>query len=65
MMVQLSMLKSLTFGRLAANQECLRKLPVAARPVPHPVNQVLPHARRQIAPILDLLHQLPKTMRPI
>ena len=37
----------------------------ADRPVPHPVDQVLTDARRQIVPILDLRHQLPKTMRPI
>src|ERR1017187_8975866 len=37
----------------------------ADRPVPHSIDQVLTDARRQIAPIVDLRHQLPKTMRPI
>jgi hypothetical protein len=33
--------------------------------VAHPLNQVLADARREIAPSLDLWHQLPKTIRPI
>src|ERR1017187_890310 len=37
----------------------------ADRPVPQAVDQVLTDARRQIAPIVDLRHQLPKTIRPI
>src|SRR5260370_14399074 len=35
------------------------------RPIMHSVDQVLADAWRQIAPIPNLRHQLPKTIRPI
>ena len=37
----------------------------ADRPVPHSVYQVLADGGRQVGPLLDPRHQLPKTIRPI